>query len=248
MAPLLPLQIWPRIVVDSNDFADCRCSLSLLTRENTTSTNALQTPASAAICAATACAIQNFAASRRWACRCCRWRCTLEGFQAVCLQLPAQKMQSGWPQGRFSSMGHHHHHPTLLWCIACACLFPGCFPMAGSRRPSVGVSIALRIFSAGRRWWVCICSLCGGATGKADALHRAVRVLKQPLQKHCLPAWPPMVLSYLECHTGNHGLASNRQFEVLCRMQRFARREAPMFSPLLGASAAPVHRLYQFMS
>ena len=38
-------------------------------------------------------------------------------------------------------------------------------------------------------------SLCGGATGKADALHRAVRVLKQPLQKHCLSAWPPMVLS-----------------------------------------------------
>ena len=92
------------------------------------------------------------------------------------------------------------------------------------------------------------CSLCGGATGKADALHRAVRVLKQPLQKHCLPAWPPMVLSYLECHTGNHGLASNRQFEVLCRMQRFARRGASMFSPLLGASAAPVHRLYQYIS
>ena len=166
MAPLLPLQIWPRIIVDSGDVSDCRCSLSLLTRENTTSTNALQTPASAAICAATACAIQNFAASRRWACRCCRWRCTLEGFRAVCLQLPAQKMQSGWPQGRFSSMGHHHHHPTLLWCIACACLFPGCFPMAGSRRPSVGVSIALRIFSAGRRWWVCIIVILWRCDGK----------------------------------------------------------------------------------
>ena len=60
----------------------------------------------------------------------------------------------------------HHHHPTLLWCIACACLFPGCFPMAGSRRPSVGVSIALRIFSAGRRWWVCIVVILWRCDGK----------------------------------------------------------------------------------
>ena len=90
-------------------------------------------------------------------------------------------------------------------------------------------------------------SFCGGATGKADALHRAVRVLKQPLQKHCLPAWPPMVLSYLECHTGNHGPASNKQF-VLCRMHRRTAPREALLSPLIGASAAPVHGLYQYMS
>ncbi len=60
-------------------------------------------------------------------------------------------------------------------------------------------------------------SLCGGATGKNDALHRAVRGLAQPLREHCLSAWPQMVLSYLGGHAGNHGPASNRQF-VLSRM------------------------------
>ena len=109
--------------------------VSLLTRENTTSTNALQSNAPAAMCAATACAIQDFAASRGWACRFCRWRCPLEEFRATCLQLPVQKIQSGWPQGRF-------HYPTSHWGIACACLLPGCFPMTDSLHPSVGVSIA----------------------------------------------------------------------------------------------------------
>ena len=109
--------------------ARCRCSLG----KNTTSTIALPVPAAAGVCAATA--LQNFAASRGWACRFCRWCCPLEEFRAACLQLPVQKIQSGWPQGRF-------HYPTSHWGIACACLLPGCFPMTDSLHPSVGVSIA----------------------------------------------------------------------------------------------------------
>jgi hypothetical protein len=72
-----------------------------------------------------------------------------------------------------------------------------------------------------------------------DALHRAVWVLVQSLQKHCLLARPPMVLSYLGDHTGNHGPAGNRQF-VLFRMHM-------LYSPL-GTSAAPAHRLLQRIS
>ena len=140
--------------------ARCRCSLG----KNTTSTIALPVPAAAGMCAATA--LQNFAASRGWACRFCRWRCPLEEFRPSCAQLSSKK-STRLAQGLF-------HHPSSHWCVACACLLPGCFPRTGSLHPSVGVSIALRICSARRRWWACTVFTLWRSAGKKTT-HRTVQ-------------------------------------------------------------------------
>ena len=64
----------------------------------------------------------------------------------LCAALFKKKKPARLAQGLF-------HHPTSHWCIACASLLPGCSPRTGSLHPSVGVSIALRICSAGCHWW-----------------------------------------------------------------------------------------------
>ena len=135
--------------------ARCRCSLG----KNTTSTIALPVPAAAAMCAATA--LQNFAASRGWACRFCRWRCPLEEFRPSCAQLSSKKTSAAGPRIISSS------DLALVYCMRLS--------RTGSLHPSVGVSNALRICSARRRWWACTVFTLWRSAGKKTT-HRTVQL------------------------------------------------------------------------